>query len=79
MALMMPLFGAARISQAMAPRKGGVTKDAVTSPRTIWRPGMSVRATIHARGVATMQERAPTHSAIVMAVTKGRRSVDVGD
>ena len=40
-----PLFGAASNSQAMAPRNGGVTNDAVTISRTVRRNGMSVRAT----------------------------------
>ena len=35
---MMPLLGAARISHAMAPRKGGVTKEASTSARTVSSP-----------------------------------------
>ena len=40
-----PLLGAASSSQAMAPRNGGVTNEAVTSARTVRRSGMSVRAT----------------------------------
>src|SRR5712675_2333276 len=51
-----PLFGAASNSQATAPRKGGVTKDAVTSARTVRRSGMSVRATSHPMGAATAQQ-----------------------
>ncbi len=38
-------MGAASSSQAMAPRNGGVTNDAVTRARTVRRSGMSVRAT----------------------------------
>ena len=51
-----PLFGAASSSQAMAPRNGGVTKDAVTSSRTVRRNGMSVRATSQPIGAATAQQ-----------------------
>ena len=51
----------------MAPRKGGVTNEAVTSIRMKARPGRSVRATSHAMGVATAQERTPTASAMPMA------------
>src|SRR5215831_17485579 len=51
-----PLFGAASSSQAMAPRNGGVTKDAVTSARTVRRSGMSVRATSQPMGAATAQQ-----------------------
>ena len=50
MRLRMPLFGAARISQAIAPRKGGVTNDAVTRARISRRSGRSVRATSQASG-----------------------------
>src|SRR5262245_37838269 len=51
-----PLLGAARSSQAMAPRNGGVTNEAVTKARTLLRSGMSVRATSHAIGAATAQQ-----------------------
>src|SRR6266404_5234241 len=67
----MPLFGAARISQAIAPRKGGVTKDAVTKARIVWRWGMSVRETSQASGVATAQEAMATLSAMASAVRNG--------
>jgi hypothetical protein len=59
----------------MAPRKGGVTKEAVTRARTTPRPGRSERATSQARGVAIRQDRSPTPSAIPIAMRKGRRSV----
>jgi hypothetical protein len=40
----------------MAPRNGGVTKDAVTSARTVRRSGMSVRATSQPMGAANAQQ-----------------------
>ena len=49
-------MGAASSSHAMAPRKGGVTKDAVTSARTVRRSGMSVRATSQPMGAANAQQ-----------------------
>ena len=55
-----PLFGAASSSQAIAPRNGGVTNDAVTSARTVRRSGMSVRATSQPIGAATAQQITPT-------------------
>src|ERR1022692_3188950 len=51
-----PLLGAASSSQAMAPRNGGVTNDAVTRMRTVRRSGMSVRATSQPIGAATTQQ-----------------------
>ena len=51
--LMSPLLGAASSSQAIAPRNGGVTNEAVTSIRTVRRNGMSVRATSQPIGAAT--------------------------
>ena len=51
-----PLLGAASSSQAMAPRNGGVTNEAVTSARTVRRSGMSVRATSQPIGAATAQQ-----------------------
>ena len=71
----MPLFGAARISQAMAPRNGGVTNEAITKTRTSRRPARSVRATSQASGVAMTHDRRPTLSAMAKAVRYGRRSV----
>ena len=70
-----PLLGAARISQAIAPRNGGVTNEAVTSARTTRRPGKSVRETSQASGVAIAQDNTPTPSAIAIALRKGRRKV----
>ena len=49
-------MGAASSSHAMAPRNGGVTKDAVTSARTVRRSGMSVRATSQPMGAAKAQQ-----------------------
>ena len=49
-------MGAASTSHAMAPRNGGVTKDAVTSARTVRRSGMSVRATSQPMGAANAQQ-----------------------
>ena len=49
-------MGAASSSHAMAPRNGGVTKDAVTSARTVRRSGMSVRATSQPMGAANAQQ-----------------------
>jgi hypothetical protein len=51
-----PLLGAANNSQAIAPRKGGVTKEAVTSARMVCRAGMSVRDTSQLIGTATAQQ-----------------------
>ena len=51
-----PLFGMASSSQAIAPRNGGVTNEAVTSARTKPRSGMSVRATSQPIGAATAQQ-----------------------
>ena len=65
---MMPLFGAARISQAMAPRNGGVTNEAITKRAHQPAPGRSVRATSQASGVAMTQDRTPTLSAMAKAV-----------
>src|SRR6266852_6586140 len=69
--LSMPLFGAASISQAIAPRNGGVTKDAVTKARIMARSGMLVRDTSQASGVATAQEATATLSAMASAVRNG--------
>ena len=49
-------MGAANSSHAMAPRNGGVTKDAVTSARTVRRNGRSVRATSQPMGAANAQQ-----------------------
>src|SRR5713226_10087210 len=71
----MPPLGAARISQAMAPRNGGVTNDAITSARTVRRNGISVRATSQPMGAATMQQVMPTLVEIHNVVISGLSSV----
>src|SRR5271154_2917540 len=65
------LFGAARISHAIAPRNGGVTNDAVTRARTIRRAGMSVRATSQPIGAATRQQITPTALDSVTVTVRG--------
>ncbi len=72
---MRPLFGAASTSQAMAPRKGGVTNEAVISARTMRRAGMSERATSQAIGAAISVERQPTQVATVRLIRSGASSV----
>src|SRR5262245_21506427 len=69
--LMMPLLGAARISQAMAPRKGGVTKLAVIMTRIVRRSGRSVRATSQAIGEATAAAEIATLMQRIRVVTRG--------
>ena len=70
-----PEFGAASSSQAMAPRNGGVTNEAVTSVRTVRRSGMSVRATSQPIGAATAQQIRLVQSARMKVVTNGSSSV----
>ena len=72
--LIRPLLGAASSSQAMAPRNGGVTKDAVTSARTVRRNGMSVRATSHPIGAATIQQKMLELVARITVVISGSRN-----
>src|SRR3954447_12024330 len=69
--LRMPLFGAARISHAMAPRKGGVTNEAVTRARISRRSGRSVRATSQVSGRAAAAAPSATLAAISSAVRYG--------
>src|SRR6476620_11380075 len=69
----MPLLGAASNSQATAPRKGGVTNEAVTSARMVCRPGMSVRDTSQPIGAATMQQRIAEVVAMIAVVSNGSR------
>ena len=64
-------MGAASSSQAMAPRNGGVTNEAITSTRMACRSGMSVRATIQPMGAATRQQVALTETAMVKVVSNG--------
>ncbi len=70
-----PLFGAASSSQAMAPRNGGVTNDAVTNRRTVRRSGMSVRATSQPIGAATTQQIRLVLKASVKVVISGSSNV----
>src|SRR5690348_9328625 len=51
-----PLLGAASNSHAIAPRNGGVTKEAVTSTRMKRRNGRSVRATSQASGSVILSQ-----------------------
>ena len=69
----MPLLGAASSSQATAPRKGGVTNEAVTSARMVCRPGMSVRDTSQPIGAATMQQITAEVVAMIAVVSNGSR------
>jgi len=59
----------------MAPRKGGVTNDAVTSARAVRRNGMSVRATSQPIGAATAQHRSEDVVARITVVINGSRKV----
>ena len=61
--LMLPAFGPASITHAKAPRKGGVTNEARTSPRIRPRPGISVRAVSHASGAPSAIDASPTQNA----------------
>src|SRR6202035_5848105 len=70
-----PLLGAASSSQAIAPRNGGVTNDAVTSIRTVRRNGMSVRATSQPIGAATQQQTMLEEVAMMSVVTSGSRKI----
>ena len=64
-------MGAASSSQAMAPRNGGVTNEAITRMRTVRRSGMSVRATSQPMGAATRQQTTLTDAAMVSVVSSG--------
>src|SRR3954454_16855987 len=70
-----PEFGAASNSQAIAPRNGGVTNDAVTSARIVRRKGMSVRATSQPIGAATAQQMMADEVARITVVISGLRKV----
>ena len=59
----------------MAPRNGGVTKEAVTSARTVRRSGMSVRATSQPIGEATAQQMIADDVARMTVVTSGSTNV----
>ena len=66
-----PLLGAASSSQAMAPRNGGVTKEAVTSARMTRLNGRSVRATSQPMGAATAQQMIEEETATVKVTMSG--------
>ena len=68
-------MGAASSSQAIAPRNGGVTKDAVTSARTVRRSGMSVRATSQPIGAATAQQMMLELTARMSVVISGSTKI----
>ena len=70
-----PELGAASISQAMAPTKGGVTSEAMTSVRMVRASGMSVRDTSQPSGAATRQQIALTEQAMIRVVTSGSTKV----
>ena len=75
-------MGAASISQAIAPTKGGVTSEAITSVRTVRRSGMSVRATSQPNGAATRQQIALTENGddrVVISGSTKRRIGEQGD
>src|SRR4249919_3363351 len=72
--LMRPELGAANSSQAIAPRNGGVTKEAVTSARTARRIGMSVRATSQPIGAAIAQQATLDVVAMITVVSSGSRN-----
>ena len=70
-----PLLGAASSSQAIAPRNGGVTNEAVTSMRTVRRNGMSVRATSQPIGAATAQQMMLDEVAMMTVVISGSTKI----
>jgi hypothetical protein len=69
-----PELGAASNSQAMAPRNGGVTNDAVTSARTALENGRSVRATSQPIGAAARQQKIEALTDRINVVTIGARN-----
>src|ERR1700682_5915849 len=76
--LMSPLLGAASSSQAIAPRKGGDTKDVGTRMRAVRRNGMSVRATSQPIGAATRQQMMLDEVAMMTVVISGSRKIGLG-
>src|SRR5476649_1000339 len=71
-----PLLGAASSSQAMAPRNGGVTNDAVTSARITGLNGKSVRAASQPMGAATAQQMTADDVAMMKVEINGSRNAD---
>src|SRR5688572_21735064 len=68
-----PAFGPPSSTQAKAPRKGGVTKEARISVRKKRLPGRSVRATSHAIGAAHARQMTPTAAEVQSVVHSGLR------
>ena len=58
-----PALGPASMTHAKAPRKGGVTNEAMTRPRITPRPGISARAVSHASGAPSAIDASPTQNA----------------
>src|SRR5690242_6494187 len=71
-----PLLGAASNSQAMAPRNGGVTNEAVTNARIMPLKGRSVRATSQPIGAATAQQIIADEVARTKVVISGSMNED---
>src|SRR5262249_59063810 len=68
-------LGDARSSQGIAPRKGGVTNEAVPSARTAPPSGMSLRATSHPIGAAKAQQITLDETAMMTVVMSGSTNV----
>ena len=66
-----PELGAASISHAIAPTKGGVTSEAITSTRKVRASGMSVRATSQPSGAAIAQQMALVEKAMIRVLISG--------
>ncbi len=60
----------------MAPRKGGVTNDAITSARMTDEDGKSVRATSQPIGAATAQQISAEDVARIAVVISGSTNAD---
>src|SRR6185503_21317289 len=69
-----PALGPPSSTQAKAPRKGGVTKDARIIIRRNRLPGRSVRDTSHAIGAAQARQIAPTAADVQSVVQNGFRN-----
>ena len=66
-----PEFGAASISHATAPTKGGVTSEAITRVRSVPLSGISVRAANQPNGAAIRQQIALTENDRISVLTSG--------
>src|SRR5262245_66370916 len=71
----MPEMGAAICPHAIAPMKGGVTNEAVTSARTAPPNGMSLRATSHPIRAAKAQQITLEETAMMTVVISGSTTV----